>query len=143
MNDRVKALWTGWFGQLVRFGMIGALNTAFSYSIFTVGVQLGLNAPPAWVIGYIMGMALSLLLNTRWTFKQKERLRGSQIAAFIAVNLVSLAASTGIVALMTDHYSWNEQWAGVVAAPVSMLINFAGNRMFVYRIKGDDKCSRE
>ncbi|MDR0396325.1 MAG: GtrA family protein [Oscillospiraceae bacterium] len=140
MRERVSKLWTGWFGQMIRFGLTGMLNTAFSYAVYTAGVWLGLYAPAAWAIGYAMGMALSLTINTRWTFRWKERLRGAQVAAFIAVNLVSLGASTGMVALLTDHYHWNELWAGVAAAPVSMLINFCGNRMFVY--KAGVKCSR-
>ncbi|MDR1599402.1 MAG: GtrA family protein [Oscillospiraceae bacterium] len=142
MRIRVNALWSGWLGQMVRFGLTGALNTAFSYAVYTAGVKLGLYAPAAWAIGYALGMALSLTVNTRWTFRWKERLRGGQVAAFLLVNMVSLGASTGMVALLADHYRWNEQWAGLAAAPVSMAINFVGNRIFVYRAGGGARCSR-
>ncbi|GHU66298.1 hypothetical protein FACS1894184_03930 [Clostridia bacterium] len=132
MNNRVGALWSGWLGQLVRFGLIGALNTAFSYALYSAGLALGLAAPLAWAVGFILGMALSLALNSRWTFRQKEPLRGQQVVIFIAVNAVSLAISTAIVALLTTRFTWNSQLAGIAAIPPSMLTNFIGNRLFVY-----------
>ncbi|GHU71545.1 hypothetical protein AGMMS49992_05750 [Clostridia bacterium] len=139
MRERFQGVWSGWFGQLIRFGLIGVLNTALSYGIYTLGVRLAVYAPLAWVIGYVLGMALSLTLNTRWTFRQREQLRGSQVVRFLVVNLVSLGVSTGIVALLTEHYMWDKQWAGVAAAPVSMLINYIGNRLFVYKSRTVDK----
>jgi len=127
------------FLQLVRFGLVGALNTLLTYAVYWLLLRAGLDggmAWLAWLLSYLLGMGCSLALNTRWTFAQREPLSGGQVFRFVLVNLASLAVSTAMVALMTRGLGWEERLSGLLATPFSLAVNFAGNRLFVFRING-------
>jgi putative flippase GtrA len=119
-------------GQMVRFGLVGAANTALTYGVYLALLAVGMPAQPAWALGYVVGMACSLTLNRRWTFRQAGASSPAQIARFVVVNLLSLALSTGVVHLLTTG-GMGERLAGILAVPVSVLCNFVGNRLWVFR----------
>ncbi|MDR2504786.1 MAG: GtrA family protein [Oscillospiraceae bacterium] len=118
------------FFQAIRFGMVGAINTLITNGLFNL--LLKLSEPAAWVIGYAAGMVFSLFANTKFTFRQKERLTASQVARFILLNLVSLGASTLTVWLLTDTLAMTRLWAGIISTVVSVVINFVGSKLLVF-----------
>jgi putative flippase GtrA len=129
MNHRTT--WPAFLKQFIRFGLVGALNTGLTYLLYTLLLRAHAAAWAAWVLGYAAGMVCSLTLNARWTFRQKTALAPGQILRFAAVNLAALALSTGLIHVLTLR-GVNEDLAGILAIPVSVLVNFAGNRLFVF-----------
>jgi len=125
--------WRAIGAQVLRFGLVGVLNTGVTYALYFGLLMLSLRAGLAWFMAYVAGMAVSLALNTRWTFGQRERLSAWQVGRFVAVNVAALLVSTALVALMADGLRWNKQLSGVLATPFSMAINYLGNRWFVYK----------
>jgi putative flippase GtrA len=58
--------------RLVRFGLVGVVNTAVDLAVFAT-LFYGLAVPllVANSLGYLMGLANSYLLNSRWTFNDR------------------------------------------------------------------------
>jgi len=119
--------------QMIKFGLVGVLNTGVTYAVYYL--LSGLNDMLAWAIGYAAGMACSLIINTRWTFRQKARPSLSQTIRFALVNLVTYALSGSLVARLTGAGGWSREAAGLAGAAASALLNFIGSRIFVFRDK--------
>jgi putative flippase GtrA len=61
--------------SLVRFGLTGLLNTAVGLgTIFALKWFLGLGDTLANLIGYGVGLVVSYVVNSRWTFQYRESL---------------------------------------------------------------------
>ena len=131
--------WVLLFKQMVKFSLVGALNTLLDFAVFTLLTMLPLftqNPVPAHVISYSCGVVCSLILNKLWTFRYKGRMTGRQLGIFLLVNLLALGVSSGVMALL-------EQWAQLhpiiekaITLPFSMGINFLGNKLFVFKDRG-------
>lgn len=75
--------------QLVRFALVGIINTAVDSIIFVTLQKSGLAIFLANLFSTSIALAISLVLNSRFTFKNKN-LQKKQIVYFILVTLVGL-----------------------------------------------------
>ena len=123
--------------QAMRFGLVGVINTVITFVIYNL--LSGLNEPLAWVIGYAVGIAFGLFAHARFSFGQKRRPDIMQTIRFIIINLISLGVSTLIISLMTKRFGINRFWSGIAGTAVSVVINFFGSRMFVFRTQSPNK----
>jgi putative flippase GtrA len=78
-------------------------------------------------------MASGLIINTRWTFRQKARPSIGQTVRFILMNLVTLALSTALIGWLTGTLAISKAAAGLIAAAFSAVVNFTGSKLFVFR----------
>lgn len=122
--------------QFLRFSLVGVVNTGVDTGIFSLMFYLVFSGnenlqPVAFVLGYICGLLCSYILNKLWTFKEKSRSLG-QIVLFIIVNLVALGAGIGMTELLMG-WSIVGVWAKLLTVPVTFLINFIGNKLFVFK----------
>lgn len=145
------------FMQFIKFALVGASNT-----VIDMLVSMVLNAVFHWyyfakVIGYCCGVLNSYMLNSRWTFKKERRKDAREVISFIAVNLVVLLISLGIMSLMRNTWDivgwWNalalpsfvlklingERFCMLVSAVICIIINFVGNKLFVFTKRKDTK----
>lgn len=145
------------FIQFIKFALVGASNT-----IIDMLVSMVLNAIFHWyyfakVIGYCCGVLNSYLLNSRWTFKEERCKDAKEIISFIGVNLVVLLISLGLMSLMKNTWnlvgwwdalslpSWmlklvnGERFCMLVSAFICIIINFIGNKLFVFTSRNDSQ----
>lgn len=131
----MKNLWR-LAGQLIRFSLVGVLNTALDFGIFTLLTQIAWfaqNPVAAHVISYACGVVCSLILNKLWTFRYQGKLTGKQLAAFLLVNLAALGVSSGAIALVESLWALHPLLAKAISLPFSMGVNFLGNKLLVFR----------
>lgn len=124
--------------KFIKFNAVGLINTAVDFAVYELLILLGLHYVPAQILSYICGMANSYLLNSRWTFRDKNDSTG-RIAAFIAVNLVALGVSIGVQTLVLHLISPSETVAKLISLPFSLGVNFIGNRLFIFNKKDQSK----
>ena len=140
-------------GQFLKFALVGVLNTVVDFLVFQL-----LNLTLGWtylaqVIGDSAGVLNSYFWNSRWTFRKEHQRSAREAAAFVVVNLVSLGVSLGVLWLcrnpfgITDAWvaGWIPAWLGgfvkgdtiakLIATPCAILVNFIGNKLFVFRAK--------
>lgn len=88
--------------RVIRFGLVGALNTALDLAVFAT-LFYGLAWPllVANSLGYLVGLANSYLLNSRWTFEDRA-VPGvtTRPALYALFNLVGLAVGNLVVWLL-------------------------------------------
>lgn len=138
-------------GHLVKFVAVGIVNFLVDYGVLTLlNVVLGWPLVLSNIISYSCGVINSFLLNRYWTFKMKLKffsaynikLKNKTIhpvfvsfdfMKFIFVNLVSLGVNTLAVYILGDLYGMPNIVAKLIATVFSFTVNFAGNKMLVFK----------
>ena len=142
--------------QFVKFALIGVSNTLVDYGVtFALNWAFGIFFL-ARTIGYICGVANSYFWNTRWTFREERKRDTREIVAFLAVNLVTLGISLLLQGLFRDALHLGDRWIGaagdnlltkilnadrfcmLLAFPFTLIVNFVGNKLFVFHKTGEE-----
>ncbi len=122
------------FAKIVKFGLVGLLNTLVDRGIFALLVELlGMHFVPAKCISYACGLVNSYAFNSRWTFKRDGERSVRVVVKFVLVNLIALGVNLGVIAACKALGMQSEVLADCVAIPFSLAVNFLGNRLFVFR----------
>lgn len=151
MERKAEAKKTFW--QLVKFAIVGVLNTLVDFAVFqTLNLLLGW-VYAAQVFGYTCGIVNSYLWNSSWTFREQRTRSLREMLLFLAVNLVSLGVSLGVIWLCREAFGLTNEWAAgwmpdalsgfvkgdtidkLIATFVAIIVNFGGNRLFVFNGK--------
>lgn len=129
MNDR--------FSQLFKFGIVGVLNTAVDFAVFTALTFSSLSYMPAQWISYSCGVANSYLWNRSWTFKRQEKRDPKEIAKFIGVNVITLLFSLLILNGLHAGLEMPLWISKLMATIVSVGLNYVGSRYWVFHSRSD------
>ena len=135
MTDSIKELIKK-YRRFIVFALIGGINTAVDFLVFKLaGAITPLAVEYCQALGYTAGIVCSFMLNKNITFRDSEKGKTPfKFLRFIIVNLVSLGVSMhGIKFLVAS--GMGENIAKVIILCVTMLINYIGYKIFVFRIK--------
>lgn len=128
--------------RLIKFGIIGCINTAVDFLVFSL-VSTGFAMAPsiAQAFGYCAGIICSFILNHRVTFSdaKKETASGEahRVLRFVIINGISLSFSVICMDYLTDGGMW-AYLAKIIITVITMVINYLGYKIFVFKIKGDN-----
>lgn len=116
------------YTRLMKFGLVGLLNTGIDLGVFTLLIMGGMSVISAQIISYSCGVLNSYIMNSQWTFRE-ERARKNRHAPlrFIIVNLAALAVSSVLLKVL-----YASSLCKLTATAVSILVNYAGSRYFVF-----------
>ncbi len=146
------------FIKFIKFMLIGVLNTFVDNGIFYLFIsQSSMDKSIAKAISYLLAMVNSYVWNKYWTFGEKSGHHAGQIVKFILVNLVSLGVNIWILNLSGEwmvgiaenvgaSFSMNQDMRAIgllaasllLATPLSLLVNFLGNRLLVFKEKRNE-----
>ena len=119
--------------KLIKFGLVGAMNTLIDWAVFFVLTQFTAILPwIAHVIGYSCGVVSSFLGNKFFTFKSRGTKTGVELIKFVILNLLSLGVSTLVIIVLGDKLEWNTYIAKIFSTGSAMLINYVGSRFFIF-----------
>lgn len=122
------------YQRMIRFAIVGAINTAIDFSIFTVlYYRLAVWVVPANICSYGVAVTNSYLMHRYWTFADRGERRPSarQFLVFLSFNLVGLSISTVTVWLLTAVMP--ALLAKTCAIFATFVWNYWSSRTFVYR----------
>jgi len=120
--------------KLVSFGLIGVVNTAVDFGIFSLGYYaLGLRIVEANLLSWSVAVTCSYLLNSRITFSidARRKLSFRSYFAFLAAQLTGFAANTTTV-LIASHFM-PVLFGKVLAVGASFVVNFSLSHFVVFR----------
>ena len=124
-----KGIW-----HFVKFQCVGVINFFVDLGVFTLlHTVLGVAAVPSNMVSYSFGIVNSFVFNRYWTFKIKLKFFSTDFLKFVFVNLISLGVNTLAIYILVDLYSLNPTLSKVIATAFSFTINFAGNKLLVFR----------
>lgn len=131
----VDYVFRGRFKHISRFSAVGAANTLVDFAVFTLCHSLiGVNYLTSQVLGYSFGIINSFILNKRWTFENNNSSKKTalELIQFIAVNLLSLAATIFIMNYMVTELNTNVYFSKIIVTVVAQITNFLGYKLWVF-----------
>lgn len=107
--------------HLLRFGVVGVLNTAVYYSLYLV-FKLVMPYLVAHVIAFALAMVGSYFLNCYFTFRTRPTLR--KFLLFPLSNLTNFVVSTAGLYVLVHWLSMSQQLAPLLAAAAAIPVTF-------------------
>ncbi|MDQ7097163.1 GtrA family protein [Desulfosporosinus sp. PR] len=130
--------------EFFRFCVVGGINTGIDFGVFALLFAWGVPLLPAHTFSYCCGILNSFWLNRKWTFRKTAK--GSspaeakptnqpirQMLQFTVLNLVTLIATYELLLWFHENWGWPMLVSRLCAIVVSLVINFAGSRLWVFR----------
>ncbi|CAM4332478.1 putative flippase GtrA [Paenibacillus endophyticus] len=115
---------------IIKFGFIGALNTAFTYLLYLVLLNF-FSYSIAYSISYIVGIVFSYFFNSYFVFKIPVSL--SNFLRFPIVYVVQYFLNLLLIFVLVDKLLISEQIALLISIVVTFPISFVLSR---YVLKG-------
>ncbi|WP_218510919.1 GtrA family protein [Variovorax sp. dw_308] len=117
--------------QLLKFAVVGVVNTALGYAVIFACMYLaGLGPATSNVIGYAVGLIISYSLNRSFTFRSAAPPR-REIVRFVAIFLLAYLANFLTLVLLIRH-GVHEGLAQVLAGVVYFSLSFVLNKYYVF-----------
>ena len=115
--------------ELVRFGAIGVVNTAFSYAIYSALIYVGCNYALANLIALMLGILFSLKTQGALVFKSTENRRIFRfVFAWSLIYLCNILLISKFIDLGFSAYA-----SGALALPFSTVLSYFAQKFFVFR----------
>ncbi len=141
----MKKYWNQlWQSSLVRFGLVGALNTLVGtgimftmYNVFHCSYWLSSFA------NYFFGWILSFFLNKYFTFRSKTR-SGREVVRFViniaACYLLAYGVSKPLMLRLLSGASqeFRDNMAMLTGMALFVVLNYLGQRFFAFRKEKDE-----
>jgi putative flippase GtrA len=122
--------------QMLKFGMIGAVNTGIDFGVFTLLTLCGWSYLPAQCLSYTCGVLNSYVMNRSWTFKESRHSKFAFLK-FTFLNLFVLLITSSLLALLLHNAGWSIWISKLCATGAGVLVNYAGSRVWVFSKTSD------
>ena|SRR6267378_188810 len=116
--------------QFGRFVVVGTSNTLLSLAVYLLLLAVGMPYLLSAAFGFVTGATNGYLLNRWWTFSAPPASR-RQVAAYLAVQVVGLLITVGVVDLL--HGRAPVLVGQAVAVPLATVAMFSLNRTWTFR----------
>ncbi|RBY91651.1 GtrA family protein [Blastococcus sp. TBT05-19] len=124
----------GWFGQLVRFGIVGAGSALVDLGVYLLGLHLGLATYAARALSFGAGTTTAYALNRRWAFAVPgSRRRAASFALLYGTTFVVILATNALALTALPGSSWRVPLAWALSQGLGTAVNFVVLRLVVFR----------
>jgi putative flippase GtrA len=127
-NTKIREILT----QLVKFHIVGAVNTAITYAIYSLLVFSGMQNFAALCVEYPIGIAISFYLNGKYTFGMKKR-RFEMLFRMIISYIPSFVLNFFFLWFFTEKAGLNSYISQIIAVVLVMIISFILQKTFVFK----------
>jgi putative flippase GtrA len=118
-------------GQLARFAVVGATNTALSWGLFALMTSMGVWYPAASGLAFAAGAVNGYTLNRVWTFRAGAFRMGG-LARYAVVQAIGLAANVVTVVAFVEILEVDRLVAQVFVLGLVSLLTFGLNRQWAF-----------
>lgn len=116
-----------------KFVIVGLINTVLGYGLFTLFLYLGVFYLAAMSIAHIIATINSYILNRKFTFRSKEKIKG-EFFRFIGVYLLMFAVNFALLYIAVDILRIRPQISQLVILVTIVIISFLGQKYFTFRL---------
>ena len=125
---------TGLIRQVQRFAAVGLVNTVIGLAaIYAVMFFFQSGAVIANAIGYIIGLAVSFLLNRTWTFNSNRPV-ALVFPKYLLVVAIAYPLNLGVVLVAISYFFANPYFAQLIGVGIYTVCMFFGCRWFVFAL---------
>ncbi len=122
--------------EILSFNIVGGLNTAITYGIYSLLVALGLDYRLALVLEYCFGTAFSFFMNRRYTFRHEGSVTLRSVFSMIASYAGVLALNFFLLVLLVENWGVDKYLGQFIALSISVAVSFFAQKFIVFRKTG-------
>lgn len=122
-------MWSQPRHPVLKFLLVGACNTAFSYGIYAIGIAMGLAYFMAYLVAVVCGIAVGFQAQKRLVFQTRTR---HAFYRFVAVWVVLYLFNTGVIGLLI-RIGCSPYTAGAFALVPTTALSYLLQRYVVFR----------
>lgn len=115
--------------QWLRFVIVGAFNTGFSYTIYAVFIFFGANYAFANFVALALGILVGFHTTGRLVFENTDNKRFYRFVLVWGVIYLITTLTIGRLIFI----GFNEYEAGLIALPLSVILSYLFQKYFVFR----------
>ncbi|MBR2741989.1 MAG: GtrA family protein [Clostridia bacterium] len=124
--------------KFLRFCMVGLSNSVVDVLVFVLCLYVfHLNTYVCQVAAFMTATLNSYILNSRFTFRSREKLLSKKMVMFYILNIITMGISLLGIYLFSDILGLNELLAKLLAGPIVFTVNYLGSRLIIF--KGEDE----
>lgn len=139
LTDLLRRFESFRYARLVKFIVVGVVNTGFSYLVYATFLFFGLSYQLANFIALILGIIFSFKMQGKFVFKSTDnRLLGRYVLTWTVIYLCVTAAIGQIIQFGINAYA-----AGLLTLPLSVGLSYFAQKYFVFRQPAADKAPRK
>ena len=113
--------------RVLRYYLVGALNTFFGYSVYALLLLIGLQMYVAQITGHIIGVIFNYFTYSRHVFQAAPTSKLRFVLSYLLNYLVGLTSLALAATIIASPY-----FAGLLAMLVTSIINFMVLRRHVF-----------
>ncbi|HAR20075.1 MAG TPA: hypothetical protein DCR46_05395 [Cytophagales bacterium] len=121
------------YKQVVKFGLVGAVNTVFTLSLILLfGKLLGLNYLIVNPMSYLLPTITSFYFNKKWTFKSNGKVKREGFLFFVVIGVAWLVQYCFLF-LAVEAMKFDSFVAQIAGMVVFTSINFLGQKFITFK----------
>lgn len=115
--------------ELVRFGVVGVVNTAFSYGVYAALIFVGCNYALANLVAVVLGILFSFKTQGTLVFRSTDNRRIVRfVFAWTLIYLCNIVLIAKFIDLGLSAYA-----SGALAIPFYTVLSYFAQKYFVFR----------
>lgn len=111
--------------------LVGLICTVTAYVAIFAALGAGASNFVANAIGFLVGLPLSFILNSRWVFGAKAS--GQNFTRFLLCFGLAYAINLGVLTLLADVLRWPSGWAQFFAFGTYSVAFYLLNRLWTFK----------
>ena len=132
--------------QFIKYGIAGLIATGIHFLIFAIlnetifpadisqsGGRRGWNFFGSFSVAFFLANIFGYLANRHWVFQPGRHSRLVEIALFYVIAIVAYVLGAPLGAWLVATFPINEYLVYLVAALASILVNFLGRKLLVFK----------
>lgn len=120
--------------KLIKFSIVGFSGLLLDFGLtWWLKEKVALNRYVANSIGFMVAASSNYVFNKFWTFDDRTQNFAAQYVSFIAVALIGLLISNGIIYYLNQRKKLFFYFSKLIAVGIVVLWNFTLNYFFTFR----------
>jgi putative flippase GtrA len=124
--------------ELITFNIVGIINTAVTYIVYSFFVFIGIDYRLALILEYCLGIGLSFTLHRKFTFRHTEPVSFRMVFSMIGSYLVVLCINFFLLSFLVEKLHFNKYFGQLIALSISVAFSFMAQKFIVFRKKETD-----
>lgn len=126
-----------WFSKMVKYGAVGVLGTVLHLLLIIFLVEfMKMDPVLSSVIGFVIVLIFSYLLNKKWTFNSNSE-GYMEFFRYTVVSLIGLLLNTAIMYFTVKILGWYYLYGQLLVIAVVPISNFVLNNFWAFKQKKD------
>lgn len=122
------------WGKLLRFGIVGVLNTIIDYAVFVFCLQIaGLHLLAANTLAFLVAVNFSYVMNKAWTFRDGSRGMVAVTRGTLFLASYTIGFLIGSLVLWKGSQYVDPRLAKLASIGTTFVINFILCKIMVFR----------